>query len=50
MKLAILLISVTFALLLGGCTDPSLMTDEQYRTMKGPAPHSPDPTGHMYGY
>lgn len=42
MKLAILLVSITFALLLGGCADRSLITDEEYREMKGPAAFSPD--------
>ena len=35
------------ALLLGGCADNSLMTDEEYNRVKGPAAYSPDPTGHM---
>ena len=26
------------------------LTDEEYRQMKGPAPFSPDPTGHLYSY
>jgi hypothetical protein len=50
MKLATILLLLTFALFLGGCADPSLITDEEYRERKGPAAHSPDPTGHLYGY
>ena len=49
MKIAIVLASLAFAFLLGGCADQSLITDEEYRAMKGPAPHSPDPTSHLYG-
>jgi hypothetical protein len=44
MKFAIILASICVALLLGGCADNSLMTDEEYRAVKGPAPFSPDPT------
>ena len=50
MKFAFLLVSISFALLLGGCADQSLMTDEDYYQNKGPAPHSPDPSAHAYGY
>jgi outer membrane lipoprotein SlyB len=42
MKLAFVLASICCALLLGGCADQSLMTDEEYAASKGPAPHSPD--------
>jgi hypothetical protein len=49
MKIAIVLASITFALLLGGCADRSLITDEEYKQMRGPAPYSPDPTAHLYG-
>ena len=50
MKAALLLLSVCFGLLLAGCADQSLITDEEYRERKGPAAHSPDPTAHLYGY
>jgi hypothetical protein len=44
MKFVLILISISSALLLGGCADQSLVTDEEYRAAKGPAPHSPDYT------
>ena len=42
MKFALILASIACALLLGGCADTSLMTDEEYANSKPPAPHSPD--------
>jgi hypothetical protein len=45
MKFAIILASICCALLLGGCADQSLMTDEEYSALRGPAPHSPDYSG-----
>ncbi|MDP9099084.1 MAG: hypothetical protein M3N48_08845 [Verrucomicrobiota bacterium] len=42
MKFAILLAFISCGLLFGGCSDQSLITDEEYRQMKGPAPFSPD--------
>jgi hypothetical protein len=42
MKFAIILAAIGCVLLLGGCADQSLMTDEEYAKSKGPAPHSPD--------
>jgi hypothetical protein len=45
MKFAIILASICCALLLGGCSDRSLISDEEYRQMKGPAPFSPDFSG-----
>lgn len=42
MKVALILTAIAWALLLGGCADQSLMTDEDYYKNKGPAPHSPD--------
>jgi hypothetical protein len=45
MKFAIILASIGCALVLGGCADQSLMTDEEYRNAKGPAPFSPDFSG-----
>lgn len=47
MKSLLTLALVCAAFLLGGCADNSLMTDEEYNRVKGPAPYSPDPTGHM---
>ena len=45
MKVALILVAIAWALLLGGCADQSLMTDEDYRNSKGPAPFSPDFSG-----
>jgi hypothetical protein len=42
MKFVLILAAICGAFLLGGCSDRSLMTDEEYRQMKGPAPFSPD--------
>jgi hypothetical protein len=42
MKFAIILASICCGLLLGGCSDQSLITDEEYKQMKGPAAFSPD--------
>ncbi|HKP03736.1 MAG TPA: hypothetical protein VJU77_10315 [Chthoniobacterales bacterium] len=47
MKFALILASICCALLLGGCADNSLMTDEEYAAARGPAPHQPDPTYHL---
>ena len=47
MKLFVTLALVCGALLLGGCADQSLMTEEEYARSRGPAPHSPDPTMHI---
>jgi hypothetical protein len=47
MKLAILFLSICGALLLGGCADRSLMTDEEYANSRKPAPNSPDPTAFL---
>jgi hypothetical protein len=47
MKLATLFLSISCALLLGGCADRSLMTDEEYANSRKPAPNSPDPTAFM---
>ena len=44
MKFAIIFASISCGLLLGSCSDQSLMTDEEYRQMKGPAAFSPDYT------
>jgi len=42
MKFAIILAAICWGLLLGGCSDQSLITDEEYRAIKGPAAYSPD--------
>jgi hypothetical protein len=42
MKILFLLIVSVFALLLGGCAEQPLMSDEEYNARKGPAPFSPD--------
>jgi hypothetical protein len=47
MKLAILFLSICCTLLLGGCADRSLMSDEEYEANKRPAPNSPDPMGYI---
>jgi hypothetical protein len=48
MKLAIVFLSICCAtLLLGGCADRSLMSDEEYEANKRPAPNSPDPMGYI---
>jgi len=47
MKFAIVLVSVCCTLLLGACADQSLLSDEDYARVKGPAPNSPDPMGHI---
>jgi hypothetical protein len=43
MKFAIILASLCCGLVLVGCSDQSLVTDEDYRANKGPAAYSPDP-------
>jgi PBP1b-binding outer membrane lipoprotein LpoB len=47
MKLTIILAAVCCALLLGGCANQSLLTDEEYYKTKGPAANSPDPMSHI---
>jgi len=42
MKIAIILALGCCAVLLAGCADNSLMSDEEYRAAKGPAAFSPD--------
>ena len=49
MKFAIIILSLCFGLFLGGCAEQSLITDEEYRAYKGPAPHSPDFSSKLYG-
>jgi hypothetical protein len=45
MKILFVLFVSMFALLLGGCADQPLMTDEEYKASRGPAPYSPDFSG-----
>jgi hypothetical protein len=47
MKILFVLFVSVFALLLGGCAEQPLMTDEEYYARKGPAPFSPDPTANL---
>ena len=47
MKTAILFVTICMGLLLQSCVEPPLISDEDYYTRKGPAPNSPDPTGHL---
>ena len=48
MKTVIVLIASLIGLTLGGCAvDRPLISDEDYDRMHGPAPFSPDPTGHI---
>ena len=42
MKILFVLFVSVFALLLGGCAEQPLLTDEEYTASKGPAPYSPD--------
>ena len=49
MKFAIILALICCALLLGGCADNSLVTDEEYNNSKGPAPHAPDYAAQILG-
>jgi hypothetical protein len=47
MKLLLTLAFACGALLLGGCADTSLLTDEEYERVRGPGAHSPDPTRYV---
>lgn len=49
MKPFLLLACLVSALFLSGCADQSLISDEEYRDMKKPAPFSPDPTVNLPG-
>jgi hypothetical protein len=42
MKTVFALLVAAFALLLGGCADQPLMSDEEYNARHPPASHSPD--------
>jgi hypothetical protein len=50
MKFAIILAFICGVLLLGGCADNSLVTDEEYREYKRPAAFSPDYSKTLPGY
>ena len=43
MKFPLILALIATAGLLTSCADKSLLTDDEYYKMKGPAPFSPDP-------
>ena len=45
MKILFVLVASVFGLLLGGCADRPLMSDEEYNNSRPPAPHSPDFSG-----
>jgi hypothetical protein len=48
MKIHFLLIASVLALLVGGCANDSMITDEEYDAAhSGPAPGSPDPMSHI---
>jgi len=47
MKFPMILILIVTAGLLAGCADQSLLTDEEYKQMRGPAPFSPDPMANI---
>jgi len=48
MKTLTLLLASVVAFGLGGCTtDDSLVSDEEYNANSRPAPHAPDPAGHI---
>jgi hypothetical protein len=47
MKMILTLAFACTALFLAGCGDQSLLTDEEYNQMKGPAAYPSDPTRHI---
>jgi hypothetical protein len=47
MKILLFLVVSVVGLTLGGCADQSLISDDEYKAMKGPAPFSPDPMQHI---
>jgi hypothetical protein len=47
MKIFLVLVASIAALALGGCADQSLISDEEYKAAKGPAPNSPDPMANI---
>jgi hypothetical protein len=47
MKIVIVLIASVMGLLLGGCAEQPLLSDEEYYAIHGPAANSPDPVAHV---
>jgi hypothetical protein len=47
MKIIPMLIALAMGLVLVGCAEQPLMTDEDYYAHRGPAPNSPDPMSHI---
>ena len=47
MKIVIVLIVLVMGLVLGGCAEQPLLSDEEYNAIHGPAPNSPDPVAHV---
>jgi outer membrane lipoprotein SlyB len=45
MKIVIVLIVSVMGLVLGGCAEQPLLSDEEYNASRGPAAHSPDFSG-----
>jgi len=45
MKIALTFAALACVFLLNSCADQSLLTDEEYRERRGPAPFSPDYSG-----
>jgi outer membrane lipoprotein SlyB len=42
MKTIVILFASVVGLLLGGCAEAPLMSDEEYNARRGPAPNAPD--------
>ena len=42
MKIVLILASLCCVFLLNSCADTALLTDEEYKQNRGPAPNSPD--------
>ncbi len=47
MKIVIVLIVSVMGLVLGGCAEQPLLSDEEYNAIHGPAPFSPDPMANI---
>jgi outer membrane lipoprotein SlyB len=47
MKTLVVLFVSVVALVLGGCAEQPLMSDEQYNATRGPAPNAPDYSGYL---
>lgn len=45
MKIVLTFAALACVFLLNSCQDTSLMTDEEYKNSKGPAPFAPDYSG-----